>query len=143
MVSTLGAHMTHSPTLSGLLFVLMLGASAPGFAESIIDGTYHTAGDGTEGAQATPCALTISSLPESHKYGDALFLLESSGAGACNWSAIGVSKNYVLSGGLVTNGGTPAFFKITFPFGPAGKRAELASFDLDGTMRHRELVARP
>lgn len=135
--------MKHSLTLPGILFALTLSATSLSFADSINDGIYRTASDGTEGANATPCSLSISSLSESHKYGDELFLLESSGAGACNWSAIGVSKNFVISGGLVTNAGTPAFFKITFPFGPAGKRAELASFDLDGTMRHKELFARP
>jgi len=132
-----------SPTLPCILFVMTLGTASLSFADSIVEGNYRTANDGTEGANDTPCSLAISSLSESHKYGDELFLLESSGTGACNWSAIGVSKNYVITGGLVTNGGTPAFFKITFPFGPAGRRAELASFDLDGTMRHKELFAKP
>ncbi len=127
----------------GILLISTLGAAQTAQADSLIDGNYRTATDGSEGANATPCNLSIQSLTGTHKYGDELFQLESSGAGACNWSAVGVSKSFVITGGLITNSGLPAFFKITFPFGPAGKRVELTEFDIDGTVRHRELFTRP
>ena len=109
-------------------------------ADSVVDGTYKTVTDGSEGALAY--TLVIQSLEAEHKYGDGLFELESSGIGACNWSAIGLSKSYVITGGMVTNGGASAFLKLTFPFGPAGKRVELTAFDPDGTVRNQEIFAR-
>lgn len=108
-------------------------------AESIIDGTYLS--DGAENGTGK-CTLTIKSITGSPKYGDETFELESTGDGACEWSAIGVSKNYAVTGGLVTSGGAPAFVKLTFPFGPAGKRVELTAFDLDGSVRNNEGFAK-
>ena len=56
--------------------------------------------------------------------------------GACEWSAIGMSKNFVITAGLITSGATTAFVKLIFPFSPVGKRIELTAFDLDGTARN-------
>lgn len=106
------------------------------FADSLIDGIYSSpSGDNGRGS----CQLTITSLGEETKYGDQLFMLESSGEGACEWSAIGMSKNFAITAGSVTSGGVPTFVKVTFPFGPAGKRIELTSYDDDGSVRNEEM----
>lgn len=118
------------------VIVTMAGAAQ---AESLVDGVYKSQGD----AKGTgKCTLVIKSIEEAHKYGDEAFELESSGEGSCEWSAIGMSKNFAITGGMVTGGGAPAFVKLTFPFGPAGKQVEMTSFDLDGTVRNKELFAR-
>lgn len=122
-------------TVAGILMVVPAIA-----AEKLVDGTYKTVTDGSEGAAA--CTLQVRSIETEHKYGDALFELESSGAGACNWSAVGVSKSYVITGGVITNGGASAFLKMTFPFGPAGNRIEITTLDADGTVRNKELFAK-
>jgi len=122
--------------ISGLLSVTALVSSlfiAPAQAQSLVDGVYFSAAE--ENGRGA-CALTITSLGEEHKYGDQLFKLESSGEGACEWSAIGLSKNYNITAGSVTSGGIPTFVKLTFPFGPAGKRIELTAFDADGALRN-------
>ncbi len=104
-------------------------------ADSLIDGVYRSAGDANGNGQ---CTLVIKSVDEEHKYGDAVFELESTGDGACEWSAVGMSKSYAITAGLVTNSGTAAFVKVTFPFGPAGKRVDITSLDLDGSIRNEE-----
>lgn len=105
------------------------------FADSLVDGVYFSAaGENGRGS----CLLTITSLVDEPKYGDQLFRLESSGEGACEWSAIGMSKNYAITAGSVTSGGIQTFVKLTFPFGPAGRRVELTAFDADGAMRNKE-----
>lgn len=101
-------------------------------AESIIDGIYLSEGDAQGRA---PCTLTIKGVEEFHKYGDEVFELESSGDGSCEWSAMGISKSFAITAGMVTNGGTPAFIKLSFPFGPAGKRIDVTMFELDGSLR--------
>lgn len=109
-------------------------------ADSLVDGTYKIVTDGSEGTAA--CTLIIKSLDVAHKYGDGFYELESAGNGACNWSAIGASKSFVITGGMVTSGGASAFFKLTFPFGPAGQRVEITSMDQDGSVRNKELFAK-
>lgn len=111
------------------LFLLSSGS----YAESMVDGVYESAGDEKGGGK---CTLSIASFDEPHKYGDTAFELESSGEGSCEWSAIGMSKSYSITAGLVTNSGTPAFLKVTFPYGPAGGKIEVTTFDLDGTVRN-------
>lgn len=111
-------------------------ASSVSQADSLIDGVYFSPG-GENGRGS--CQLTISSLGEETKYGDQLFMLESSGEGACEWSAIGMSRNYAITAGSVTSGGVPTFITLNFPFGPAGKRIQLTSFDVDGALRNQEL----
>ena len=107
-----------------------------GYAQSLIDGVYNS--PSAENGRGS-CQLTITSLSEETKYGDQLFQLESSGEGACEWSAIGMSKNFAITAGSVTSGGVPTFVKLTFPFGPAGKRIELTSYDADGAIRNEEM----
>lgn len=132
--------MKKSNCLLGLVTAGALFFTPALLAQSMVDGTYKTVTDGSEGTAA--CTLVISSIESEHKYGDGFFELESSGTGACNWSAIGVSKSYVITGGMITNGGASAFIKLTFPFGPAGKRIEITALDMDGTVRNKELFAR-
>lgn len=122
---------------SAVLATSLITASA--HAESLLDGTYQSSGDSNGNGK---CTLVIRSLDESHKYGDELFELESTGDGACEWSAIGMSKSYAITAGLVTNGGTPAFIKVTFPFGPAGNQAKITSFDTDGALRNEETFSK-
>ncbi|MBT3530704.1 MAG: hypothetical protein HOF74_04750 [Gammaproteobacteria bacterium] len=108
-------------------------------AESLVDGTYQSEGDSNGTGK---CTLIIKSITESRKYGDESFELESSGDGACEWSAIGLSKSYAITGGMVTSGGAPAFVKLAFPFGPAGSRLEMTAYDLDGSIRVNEVFAK-
>jgi hypothetical protein len=106
---------------SGALMLSALMLNSTAHADSLVDGVYQTDGNSNGAGQ---CTLIIRSVEQSHKYGDELFELESSGDGACEWSAVGISKTYAITAGLVTNSGTPAFLKITFPFGPAGKQGK-------------------
>jgi len=116
------------------LSLAMLSSAAA--ADSLIDGIYVSpAGENGRGS----CQLTISSLGEETKYGDQLFRLESSGEGACEWSAIGMSKNFAITAGSVTSGGAQTFLKLSFPFGPAGKRIQLTSYDADGSVRNEAM----
>jgi hypothetical protein len=128
---------------SNLLFTgilsIALSFSQSALGQSLVDGDYIS--DGAENGTGK-CKLTITSFVKEHKYGDDTFDLESSGDGACEWTAIGVSKNYVITAGLVTSGGTPAFVKLIFPFGPAGKRVELVAFDVDGSIRNKEAFSK-
>ena len=124
---------------SGALMLSALMLNSIAHTDSLVDGVYQTDGDSNGAGQ---CTLIIRSVEQSHKYGDELFELESSGDGACEWSAVGISKSYAITAGLVTNSGTPAFLKITFPFGPAGKQIKLTSYDLDGAVRNEESFAK-
>jgi hypothetical protein len=123
-----------NPHLLGSMALAL--ASSLSQADSLIDGVYFSPG-GENGRGS--CELTISSLGGETKYGDQLFMLESSGEGACEWSAIGMSRNFAITAGSVTSGGVPTFIKLNFPFGPAGKRIQLTSFDVDGAVRNQEL----
>ena len=107
-----------------------------GYAQSLIDGVYSSPSDDNGRGS---CQLTITSLGEQTKYGDQLFRLESSGEGACEWSAIGMSKSFAITAGSVTSGGVQTFIKVTFPFGPAGKRIQLTSYDDNGAVRNEEM----
>jgi hypothetical protein len=128
-----------SPDMKKIRFAAALGSailfSTGAYAQSLVEGVYQSGGDANGKGQ---CTLTVKAITESHKYGDEAFELESSGDGACEWSAIGLSKSYSITAGLITNGGAPAFVKISFPFGPAGKRLEVTTMDTDGTLRNQE-----
>lgn len=121
---------TYISAICSFLFFLYIPVS---LAESLVDGVYRSDGDDRGMGK---CTLLISSIDQSHKYGDQAFELESSGDGACEWSAIGMSKSYAITAGLVTNSGSPAFMKVTFPFGPAGGHLQITTFDLDGSLRN-------
>ena len=109
------------------------------FGETVVDGTWMS-DDDTNGN--TKCTLSITSQEKHPEYGDEYFALESSGAGSCEWSAIGLSKNYAISAGLVNSAGIAAFVRVTFPFGPAGSELVLDSLNLDGTVRNSESFTR-
>ena len=128
-----------SRTFSGVAAALALGFAATTQAQSLVDGIYVSAGDSNGSGQ---CTLLLKSIAQTHKYGDAAFELESSGDGACEWSAIGMAKSYSITAGLITNSGTPAFVKVTFPYGPAGGHLQITTFDLDGTIRNEQTFAR-
>jgi hypothetical protein len=102
-------------------------------AESVTDGIYLSVGDADGNNK---CELTLRGIDEPHKYGDDAFQMESCGDGVCEWSAIGMSKNFAITAGLINSGGATALVKLSFPFGSAGKRIELTAFDLDGTARN-------
>jgi len=131
--------MKKSRFIAASLTTAVLAFSASSQAESLIDGMYQSAGNDNGKGK---CTLVIKSVEQTHKYGDQLFELESSGDGACEWSAIGMSKSYAITGGLVTNSGTPAFVKVSFPFGPAGAKLEVVAFDTDGSVRNEESFTR-
>lgn len=121
--------------VSIVVALLASWAASLSHAESLVDGVYQSAADANGHGQ---CTLQIRALTQSHKYGDEVFELESSGEGACEWSAIGISKSFAISAGLVTNSGAPAFMKASFPFGPAGNLVEIVTFELDGSIRHTQ-----
>ena len=131
--------MNRSKLLIATLLFAVLSYAQTGLAQSLVDGEYLS--DGAENGTGK-CTLSIISFEKEHKYGDDTFDLESTGDGACEWTAIGVSKNFVITAGLVTSGGTAAFVKLSFPFGPAGKRVELIAYDVDGSVRNREAFSR-
>ena len=131
--------MNGSKMLLAALVSVSLSYAQIGLAQSLVDGKYLS--EGAENGTGR-CTLAITSFKKDHKYGDDTFSLESSGEGACEWTAIGVSKNYVITAGLVTSGGKAAFVKLNFPFGPAGKRMELVSYDVDGSIRNKEAFAK-
>ncbi|HAJ76937.1 MAG: hypothetical protein QGG54_15900 [Gammaproteobacteria bacterium] len=133
--------MTKTKLFLGVVASISLLYTPLSLAQSLVDGVYGSDGYTSDGdARGTgKCTLTIKKLDESHKYGDEAFELESSGTGSCEWTAIGISKNYAINAGMVTGGGATAFVTLKFPFGPAGKRIELTSMDSDGTVRSREV----
>ena len=131
--------MNRSKLLIATLLFAALSYAQTGLAQSLVDGEYLS--DGAENGTGK-CTLSIISFEKEHKYGDDTFDLESTGDGACEWTAIGVSKNFVITAGLVTSGGTAAFVKLSFPFGPAGKRVELIACHVDGSVRNREAFSR-
>ena len=131
--------MKGSKMLLAALFSFLLAYAQAGLAQSLVDGGYLSEGaDNGTGK----CTLAITSFKKDHKYGDDTFTLESSCEGACEWTAIGVSKNYLITAGLVTSGGQAAFVKLSFPFGPAGQRMELVAYDADGSIRNEEAFSK-
>jgi len=120
-----------------VLAVVFLAWALPASAESLVDGIYIS--EPTRDGDSI-CTLEIKSIDVDAKYGDEVFDLESSGEGACNWTAIGLSKSYDIVAGLVSNGGATAFVTLEFPFGPAGKKIELVSIDGEGNLRFRETL---
>lgn len=109
------------------------------FAETVVDGEWISTGDANGAAK---CTLTITSQERHPEYGDEYFTLESSGDGSCEWSAMGLSKSYAISAGLVTSAGVAAFVRVTFPFGPAGSQLVIDSLNLDGSVRNSESFTR-
>jgi len=71
-------------------------------AESLVDGIYLSCADDNGKGKCTSTGTT-------NKYGDETFELKSSGDRSCEWNALGISKSYAITAGLVTNAGAPAF----------------------------------
>lgn len=98
-------------------------------AQTMIEGVYLSpSGDNGRGA----CTLEIRSMGKSPKYGDELYALISSGEGACEWTAVGLAKNFGITAGMVSSGGHSGYINAKWPFGPGGGRVEVASFEADG-----------
>jgi len=71
-------------------------------AQTMIEGVYLSpSGENGRGA----CTLEIRSLGKSPKYGDDIYALISTGEGACEWTAVGLAKNFAVSAGMVNSGG--------------------------------------
>lgn len=108
-------------------------------AQTLIEGVYKSpAGENGRGA----CTLEVKSMGKSPKYGDELYTLQSTGEGACEWTAIGVAKNFSIAGGMVTSGGYSGFVSVKWPFGPGGSQINLASYNPDGSARNNETFVR-
>lgn len=127
--------MSKSKIFLGTALSASLFLSSLAQAESLVDGVYQSGGDDSGKGK---CTLIVKSTNTENKYGDETFELESSGDGSCEWSALGISKSYAITAGLVTNSGAPAFVKISFPFGPAGNHIEVTTMDLDGSLRNND-----
>jgi hypothetical protein len=106
------------------------------FGQSMLSGNYLSEGDTSGNGK---CTLIIKSLEASHQYGDEVLSVESSGVGSCEWSAIGIAKSSTITAGMVTNAGIITLIKLEFPFGPAGNRIEITSFEIDGSERNKEV----
>lgn len=118
---------------AGLIFSVSLQA------QTMIEGVYSSA-DGENGRGG--CTLEIKSLGKSPKYGDNLYSLMSSGEGSCEWTAVGLAKNFVITGGVVTSGGYNGFVSLKWPFGPGGPQMNLDSYNPDGSARNSESFTR-
>lgn len=127
--------MSKSKLFLGTVLSTGLLLSSLAHSESLVDGVYQSGGDDNGKGK---CTLIVKSTDTENKYGDETFELESSGDGSCEWSALGISKSYAITAGLVTNSGSPAFVKISFPFGPAGNHIEVTTIDLDGSLRNND-----
>jgi hypothetical protein len=136
-----GAVMNRSKLLIASLLFAALSYAQTGLAQSLVYGEYLSNG-AENGKCKCKCKLSIISFEKEHKYGDDTSDLESTGDGACEWTAICVSKNFVITAGLVASRGTAAFVKLSFPIGPAGKRVELIACHVDGSVRNREAFSR-
>ena len=115
---------------STLLLAVGFCAALPVSAQTMIEGTYlSSSGENGRGG----CTMEVKSLGKSPKYGDELYALTSSGEGACEWTAIGLAKNFGISASMVSSGGMSGFVTAKWPFGPGGGRVEISSFQNDGT----------
>jgi hypothetical protein len=115
---------------SSMLLAVGFCAALPVSAQTMIEGVYQSSsGENGRGG----CTMEVKSLGKSPKYGDELYALTSSGEGACEWTAIGLAKNFGISAGMVSSGGMSGFVTVKWPFGPSGGRVEISSFQNDGT----------
>jgi hypothetical protein len=95
----------------------------------MIEGVYlSSSGENGRGG----CTMEVKNLGKSPKYGDNLYALISTGEGACEWTAVGLAKNYGISAGMVSSGGMSGYVSAKWPFGPGSGRVEIASFEIDG-----------
>jgi len=131
--------MIKSNVYAGVITLLAIAYIPSTLGQSLLDGEYHSEVSASDSAK---CTLLIKSLAVSHKYGDEAFSIESSGVGSCEWSAIGISKSSTITAGMITNGGLITLLKLTFPFGPAGNRIEVTTFEIDGSERNKEIFTK-
>jgi len=116
---------------------LLLSSTA--WSQSPIEGIYLSpAGENGRGS----CRLEVKSMGRSPRYGDELYSLISSGEGACEWTAIGLSRNFFITAGQVTSGGHSGLVTLRWPFGPGGPRLEMTAFDEKGALRLTEAFER-
>lgn len=116
--------------ISSMLLAVGFCVALPASAQTMIEGVYlSSSGENGRGG----CTMEIKSLGKSPKYGDDLYALISSGEGACEWTAVGLAKNFGISAGMVSSGGMSGYVSAKWPFGPGGGRVEVASFELNGT----------
>lgn len=114
---------------SSMLLAVGFCAALPVSAQTMIEGVYlSSSGENGRGG----CTMEVKSMGKSPKYGDSLYALISTGEGACEWTAVGLAKNYGISAGMVSSGGMSGYVSAKWPFGPGGGRVEIASFEIDG-----------
>lgn len=127
--------------LSAMLGVLAVTglAASNAMGQTMIEGVYMSAaGENGRGA----CTLEVKSLGKSPRHGDDMYSLISTGEGACEWTAIGLARNFGITAGMLNSGGHSGFVNARWPFGPGGAQIEIASFDNDGTPRTKIIFAR-
>lgn len=124
------------------IFAVLAGSCllmSSAWAQTPIEGVYYSpAGDNNRGS----CRLEVTSMGRSPKYGDHLYSLASTGEGACEWTAVGIARNFAISAGQVTSGGYSGLLTLRWPFGPGGPRMDLTVFDENGVKRMSETFER-
>jgi hypothetical protein len=114
---------------SSTLLAVGFCAALPISAQTMIEGVYlSSSGENGRGG----CTMEVKNLGKSPKYGDNLYALISTGEGACEWTAVGLAKNYGISAGMVSSSGMSGYVSAKWPFGPGSGRVEIASFEIDG-----------
>jgi hypothetical protein len=114
---------------SSTLLAVGFCAALPISAQTMIECVYlSSSGENGRGG----CTMEVKNLGKSPKYGDNLYALISTGEGACEWTAVGLAKNYGISAGMVSSSGMSGYVSAKWPFGPGSGRVEIASFEIDG-----------
>lgn len=109
------------------------------FAQTMIEGVYLSpSGENGRGG----CTVEVKSMGKSPKYGDDVYALVSHGEGACEWTAVGLAKNFNITAGMVNSGGHAGYVNAKWPFGPGGGRMEVKAFDTDGSERSSTIFTR-
>jgi hypothetical protein len=124
---------------SSTLLAVGFCAALPISAQTMIEGVYlSSSGENGRGG----CTMEVKNLGKSPKYGDNLYALISTGEGACEWTAVGLAKNYGISAGMVSSGGMSGYVSAKWPFGPGSGRVEIASFEIDGKPLNRVMFSK-
>jgi hypothetical protein len=124
--------------LLGILAVSVLATSNV-LGQTMIEGVYmSSAGENGRGG----CTLEVKSLGKSPRHGDDMYSLISTGEGACEWTAIGLARNFAITAGMLNSGGHSGYVNARWPFGPSGAQVEIASFDTDGAPRTKITFSR-
>jgi len=116
----------------GLALTGMDLLSSSVMAQTMIEGVYISpSGENGRGA----CTVEVKSMGKSPKYGDEVYALTSHGEGACEWTAVGLARNFNITAGMVNSGGHAGYVNAKWPFGPGGPRMEVKAYDADGAER--------